>query len=310
VFSGFALLLDTGRMTKKAYPVKHLKAPPPGSGFRAHAAAAAVYPVLSAPDEEDLVSRWKTSGDEAALCTLVGSHMRLIVSLASRWQSSGLDAGDLIGEGTSGFMRAVHGFDPHRGARLATYGAWWIRKHLRTFVLEQGHPLGLALPEKPGRLYLGLRAAARRAGAEPGNLSPENVRLIAEDLQATPEEVIRADCLLALGVIALDAQPENNGAYPDMLAGGGLTPEEILSDSQGQDADALLMKRLLDEVAMLGEREKSILTGRRLTIPQMTLESLARRWNISGERVRQIEIRALDVLRDRLTSGSDELLAA
>jgi RNA polymerase sigma-32 factor len=261
-------------------------------------AEAARYPLLTQEEENALVSRWRESGDRAALDKLLGSHLRLVIKLARGLRGYGVPIEDLIAEGNVGLMQAAQRYDPERQVRFATYAAWWIRASMHELVLKSGSIVRTVRTGDQKKLFFNLRRmkAQRAQLGETGELSAEAVGEIAKQLGVSEADVREMDQRLGIGDVSLDAPLTSEGedSRIDFLSDDQApTPEATIAEEDERDK-----RRLLLDSAMSGlnERERHILKERRLSEEPRTLEELSQVYGVSRERIRQIEARALEKL--------------
>jgi RNA polymerase sigma-32 factor len=255
------------------------------------------YPLLEAEEELSLTRRWRAGRDPAAVQTLVSSHLRLVAKIALGYRGYGLPVADLIAEGNLGLMQALDRFDPERGFRLATYAMWWIRASIQEYVLRSWSVVKLGTTTAQKRLFFNLRKLKGRIQAlEEGDLPPETVTLIGNRLGVPEKDVILMNRRLQSVDPSLNAPLNGDGEsqWQDWLVADGEDQETSLAHSQ-----ELIDRRRLLAGAMerLSERERTIIVERRLKDEPSTLEDLSRVYEISRERVRQIEAKAMEKLQ-------------
>jgi RNA polymerase sigma-32 factor len=255
------------------------------------------FPMLEASEEFALAKRWADEGDEEAAHTLVTSHLRLVAKIAMGYRGYGLPLGELISEGNVGMMQAVMRFDPDRGFRLATYAMWWIRASIQEYILHSWSLVKMGTTAAQKKLFFNLRKLKGQMQAiEDGDLSPEHVSTIATRLNVSEGDVIQMNRRIGNPDTSLNAplREEGDGEWQDWLVDQDEGQEVRLGSSE-----ELHSRRNLLEGAMRGltERERQILSERRLKDNPTTLEHLSQRYGISRERVRQIEVRAFEKLQ-------------
>ena len=259
------------------------------------------FPTLTCEQEVSLAHRWREHREVEALDTLVASHLRLVAKIAIGYRGYCLPLDDLIAEGTIGLMLAAKKFDPDLGVRLSTYAMWWIRASIREYALRSWSMVKVGTTAAQKKLFFNLRRIkARLAAVDDGNLSPEHVAEIARQLQVTEQDVIGMNQRLAGPDYSLNAPPhlDAGGEAQDWLIDECPNPEEqLLLRRQRQDRKARLAKAM----EQLTDREKWVLTERRLRENPTRLEDLAVKLSISRERVRQIEGHAIEKLRRAMT---------
>ena len=280
----------------------NLPAPSPEQGLNRYLQEIRRFPMLEPEEEYMLAKRWVDHQDTEAAHQLVTSHLRLAAKIAMGYRGYGLPQAEVISEANVGLMQAVKRFDPDKGFRLATYAMWWIRAAIQEYILRSWSLVKLGTTSAQKKLFFNLRKAKSRIGAlEDGDLRPENVARIAHDLNVSEEEVIAMNRRLAGSDASLNATVGSDGegatSWQDWL-------EDEEADQAGQYAerDELEMRRglLVEAMDVLNERERDILTERRLKDDPVTLEELSGRYDVSRERIRQIEVRAFEKLQDRM----------
>jgi RNA polymerase sigma-32 factor len=253
--------------------------------------------MLTAEEEYQLSKRWKEAADEQAAHKLVTSHLRLVAKIAMGYRGYGLPVGELISEGNVGMMQAVKRFDPDRGFRLATYAMWWIRAAIQEYILHSWSLVKMGTTAAQKKLFFNLRRLKGQMSAlEEGDLKPEQVEKIARTLQVPEADVISMNRRLASPDNSLNApvRADSDGEWQDWLVDDSETQEEVLAERQ----DMSNRRELLGEaLKTLNDRERHILIERRLKDEPTTLEELSQQYNISRERVRQIEVRAFEKLQ-------------
>jgi RNA polymerase sigma-32 factor len=255
------------------------------------------FPMLSPEEELDLAKRWKESGDERAAHKLVTSHLRLVAKIAMGYRGYGLPVGELISEGNVGMMQAVKRFDPDRGFRLATYAMWWIRAAIQEYILHSWSLVKMGTTAAQKKLFFNLRRLkAQMSALEEGDLQSEQVEKIARVLQVPEQDVVSMNRRLASPDHSLNApvRADSEGEWQDWLVDEQETQESELSDREDLSNRRMLLGEALKT---LNERERHILIERRLKDEPTTLEELSQQYNISRERVRQIEVRAFEKLQ-------------
>ena len=255
------------------------------------------FPMLTPEEELRLAKNWKEHGDERAAHKLVTSHLRLVAKIAMGYRGYGLPVGELISEGNVGMMQAVKRFDPDRGFRLATYAMWWIRAAIQEYILHSWSLVKMGTTAAQKKLFFNLRRLkAQMSALDEGDLKSEQVEKIAKALQVPENDVISMNRRLASPDHSLNApvRADSEGEWQDWLVDDAETQESELADRE----DLTNRRMLLGEALKgLNERERHILIERRLKDEPTTLEELSQQYNISRERVRQIEVRAFEKLQ-------------
>ena len=272
--------------------------------LRTFTAQANRYPMLLPEQEAQLARDWTERQDRRAFDQLVHSHMRLAVKVAGKYARSGLPVGDLVSEANIGLVKAVQRFDPARGFRLATYALWWIRAEVQSFVLHNWSLLKGGNTATLKRLFFNLRQTQRRLGIHDRVMSDAEAAQVAETLSATVEDVREMEHRFATPVSSLNVPVGEDGDHEaiDMLADETDSVEEQLADRGELNARRALMT---DALTQLGDRERHIFAARNLAEQPVTLETLARQYGVSKERIRQIESGAYKKVVRRVRSQAD-----
>jgi RNA polymerase sigma-32 factor len=266
------------------------------------------FPMLEPNEEYMLAKAWKEKGDVAAAHQLVTSHLRLVAKIAMGYRGYGLPVADLISEGNLGMMHAVKKFEPEKGFRLATYAMWWIKAAIQEYILRSWSLVKIGTTAGQKKLFFNLRRIKGQIQAiDDGDLKPEQVTQIATQLNVTEDEVMSMNQRMAGNDrslnVPLSRDGEGGGEWQDWLQDESPDQEATFADHEEYDARKNLM---LDAMQGLNQREQRILAARRLSEPPLTLEDLATEFNISRERIRQIEVRAFEKLqkavRDKATA--------
>ena len=255
------------------------------------------FPLLEPEQEYTLAKRWREGGDRDAAQQLVTSHLRLAAKVAMGFRGYGLPISEMISEASVGLMRAVELFEPDKGFRFATYATWWIRAAIHQYILRSWSLVKLGTTSRQRKLFFKLRAAKSRIAALDGSLRPDQVTLIAQNLGVMEQDVVDMDQRLG-GDISLNSPVrEDDGASErqDWLVDGSASQEAVLVESEESD---IRRTALRESLPVLNERERSIFFDRRLADRPITLEALAEQHGVSRERVRQIEMRAFQKVRD------------
>ncbi|SMX37421.1 RNA polymerase sigma factor RpoH [Octadecabacter ascidiaceicola] len=286
----------------------NLPAPSPEQGLNRYMQDIRKFPMLEPDEEYMLAKRWVDHEDTEAAHKMVTSHLRLAAKIAMGYRGYGLPQAEVISEANVGLMQAVKRFDPEKGFRLATYAMWWIRASIQEYVLRSWSMVKLGTTSAQKKLFFNLRKAKNRIGAlEEGDLRPENVERIAHDLGVTEDEVISMNRRMSGGDASLNATVGSEGE-------GTMQWQDWLEDESADQAgdyeakDELDMRRELMAEAMdvLNDREKDILMQRRLMEKAITLEELSGQYDVSRERIRQIEVRAFEKLQKKMQTLARE----
>ena len=271
------------------------------------------FPILAPEEEYMLAKRWTEHQDTEAAAKLVNSHLRLVAKIAMGYRGYGLPVSELISEGNIGLMQGVKKFEPERGFRLATYAMWWIRASIQEFILRSWSLVKMGTTAAQKKLFFNLRRMKNRIDAfEEGDLKPEDVTKIATDLGVTEDDVISMNRRMAMGgdtSLNVPLREEGEGTWQDFLVDSGPLQDERVADAEETRVRHDLLVEAMDA---LNDREKHILTERRLSDEPKTLEELSQVYNVSRERIRQIEVRAFEKLQKALMNlaGERRLLPA
>ncbi|GIX19586.1 RNA polymerase sigma factor RpoH [Erythrobacter cryptus] len=269
------------------------------------------FPVLTAEQEYMLAKRYQEHGDPEAAAQLVSSHLRLVAKIAMGYRGYGLPLADLISEGNVGLMQGVKKFDPDRGFRLATYAMWWIKASIQEFILRSWSLVKMGTTAAQKKLFFNLRRMKKQLEAyEDADLSPEDVARIATDLGVPEAEVVNMNRRMMLGGdaslnVALRGDEDGSGQWQDWLVDDRPLQDETVAEAEEWQ---LRQEMLAEAMQSLNERERHILTERRLTDNPQTLEELSQEYDVSRERIRQIEVRAFEKLQKAMQRIAGERL--
>ncbi len=261
------------------------------------------FPMLEPEQEFMLAKAWVDHGDRDAAHQLVTSHLRLAAKIAMGYRGYGLPTAEVVSEANVGLMQAVKRFDPDKGFRLATYAMWWIRASIQEYILRSWSLVKLGTTAAQKKLFFNLRKAKGKIGAlEDGDLRPEHVEKIATDLGVTETEVISMNRRMSGGGDSslnapLKGDGEGTSEWQDWLADDDADQATAYAEEQELDVRRELLTAAMDT---LNEREAHILTERRLKEDPVTLEDLSKVYDVSRERIRQIEVRAFEKLQKRM----------
>jgi RNA polymerase sigma-32 factor len=280
----------------------NLPAPTPEGGLNRYLQEIRKFSMLEPEEEYMLAKRWVEDQDTAAAHKMVTSHLRLAAKIAMGYRGYGLPQAEVISEANVGLMQAVKRFDPEKGFRLSTYAMWWIRASIQEYILRSWSLVKLGTTSAQKKLFFNLRKAKARIGAlEDGDMHPDNVARIANDLSVTEEEVISMNRRMSGGDASLNAtiSADGEGAaqWQDWLEDESADQAGDLEASNELNVRREMMAEAMD---VLNDREKDILTQRRLQDKPITLEELSGQYDVSRERIRQIEVRAFEKLQTRM----------
>ena len=281
---------------------RNLPAPSPENGLSRYLQEIRKFPMLEPEQEYMLAKRWIEEQDSDAAHQMVTSHLRLAAKIAMGYRGYGLPQAEVISEANVGLMQAVKRFDPEKGFRLATYAMWWIRASIQEYILRSWSLVKMGTTSAQKKLFFNLRKAKSRIGAlDEGDMHPDNVSKIAGDLGVSEAEVVSMNRRLSGGDASLNAMISADGES-SMEWQDWLEDEDADQAADYEFQDELSMRRDMLNSAMSGlnDREKDILTQRRLVDEVKTLEELSENYGVSRERVRQIEVRAFEKLQDKM----------
>ena len=263
------------------------------------------FPMLDAEEEYMLAKNWRESGNLKAAHKLVTSHLRLVAKIAMGYRGYGLPVNELISEGNIGLMQAVKKFDPDKGFRLATYAMWWIKASIQEYVLRSWSLVKMGTTTAQKKLFFNLKKIKNQiAPGQDGDLKDEQVNEISKRLNVESHEVVNMNRRMMGQEKSLN-DPIKSGEtdeWQDWLVDDNLDQELIVSQKQEYDDK----KELLDNaMKILNDREKEIITARRLAEEPKTLEELSKKYKISRERIRQIETKAFEKLQKSMINASN-----
>ncbi|MBB3939416.1 RNA polymerase sigma-32 factor [Novosphingobium fluoreni] len=256
------------------------------------------FPVLAPEREYMLAQRYREHEDRDAAAQLVTSHLRLVAKIAMGYRGYGLPVSELISEGNIGLMQGVKKFEPERGFRLATYAMWWIKASIQEYILRSWSLVKMGTTAAQKKLFFNLRRMKKNLDAyEDSDLHPDHVTTIATKLGVSETEVVNMNRRMMMGGDAslnVSLREEGEGQWMDILQDDNPLQDEIVADAEEKTVRHDL---LIEAMGSLNERERDILTERRLTDDPKTLEELSQVYHVSRERVRQIEVRAFEKLQ-------------
>jgi RNA polymerase sigma-32 factor len=255
------------------------------------------FPVLERDQEYALAKRWREHGDHEAADQLVTSHLRLAAKIAMGYRGYGLPMVEIVSEGNIGLMQALNRFEPERGVRFSTYAMWWIKAAIQEYILRSWSLVKIGTTAAQRKLFFKLRSAKNRIAAfETGDLHPDHVASIAKDLDVADQEVVDMNRRL-VGDRSINVplhEDGETGEWQDRLIDESPSPEAIVVE---QDEKERRLGALTAAIEVLNGRERLIFEARHLADEPQTLEQLAEKFNVSRERIRQIEVRAFEKVR-------------
>ena len=279
----------------------------PEGGLSRYLAEIRKFPMLEKDEEFMLAKRWQEHEDAEAAHKLVTSHLRLVAKIAMGYRGYGLPIAEVISEGNVGLMQSVKKFDPDKGFRLATYAMWWIRASIQEYILRSWSLVKMGTTAAQKKLFFNLRRMKSQMKAlEDGDLHPDQVEQIATKLGVTDDDVISMNRRLSGPDASLNAplRAESEAEWQDWLTDDDAeSAEEELAQS---DELHSRMAMLQDAMGALNERERHIIEERKLAEEPKTLEDLAQVYNVSRERIRQIEVRAFEKLQTEMLRLAEE----
>ena len=256
------------------------------------------FPMLEADEEYMLAKRYKEHADPGAAQKLITSHLRLVAKIAMGYRGYGLPISEVISEGNVGLMHAVKRFEPEKGFRLATYAMWWIRAAIQEYVLRSWSLVKIGTTAAQKRLFFNLRKVKGQIAAlDDGSLHPDQIKQIATTLNVTEDDVVQMNSRLS-GDASLNSPmraDEGSSEWQDWLVDDTPDQETTLGETEEFDERMAMLNKAMD---VLNERERAIFQARRLQDNPATLEELAQQYDVSRERIRQIEVRAFEKVQD------------
>ncbi len=283
--------------------ISNLPSPSVG-GLSLYLAQIKKFPMLDAEEEYMLAKNWKENGNLQSAHKLVTSHLRLVAKIAMGYRGYGLPVNELISEGNIGLMQAVKKFDPEKGFRLATYAMWWIKASIQEYVLRSWSLVKMGTTTAQKKLFFNLKKIKNQiAPGQEGDLKDEQVNEISKRLDVDSKEVINMNRRMMGQEKSLN-DPIKSGEtdeWQDWLVDNSLDQELIISQKQEYNDKKVL---LYDAMKILNQREKEIISLRRLSENPKTLEELSKKYKISRERIRQIETKAFEKLQKSMINAS------
>ena len=262
------------------------------------------FPMLNAEEEYMLAKSWKDSGDLKSAQKLVTSHLRLVAKIAMGYKGYGLPVSELVSEGNIGLMQAVKKYDPEKGFRLATYAMWWIKASIQEYILRSWSLVKIGTTTAQKKLFFNLKKIKNKLSiTSSGNLRPEHIKEISKRLKVKKEEVVSMDQRLQGKEKSLNDPIKEDGGHEwqDWIVDDSIDQELKLS----QDQELKERKKLMNNaMSILNQREKEILTARKLSENISTLEDLSKKYKISRERIRQIENKAFEKLQKHMLNSA------
>ena len=286
----------------------NLPAATPEGGLNRYMQDIRKFPMLEAEEEYMLAKAWVERQDSAAAHKMVTSHLRLAAKIAMGYRGYGLPQAEVVSEANVGLMQAVKKFDPEKGFRLATYAMWWIRASIQEYVLRSWSLVKMGTTSGQKKLFFNLRKAKSKIGAyDDGDLRPEQIMKIATDLGVREAEVVSMNRRMSGGDASLNVMVGSDGdsstQWQDWLQDDSA---DQAGDYEENDEISVRSEMLSKAMGVLNDREKDIMMQRRLQDRAITLEELSGRYNVSRERIRQIEVRAFEKLQNRMRELAED----
>ncbi len=263
-------------------------------------------PILSASEEYEYATKWTRDHDAAAAEKLVASHLRMVVSVAYDFRNYGVPFGDLIASGNMGLMQALQKFDPEKGFRFSTYAMFWIRAEIYETILQNWSIVKIGTSANQKRVFFNLARARRALGIMDGNLSDDQTKQIADYLNVPENDVRRMSTRMSARDVSLNAPVHTDDDARDILSNMPDDKDSIQDNMERIEFRRRGYELLRENLDKLPTRDREILVARRLSDPALTLEALSQKYGVSRERVRQIEERAYNKLRDAILAASQE----
>jgi RNA polymerase sigma-32 factor len=286
----------------------NLPAATPEGGLNRYMQDIRKFPMLEAEEEYMLAKAWVERQDSAAAHKMVTSHLRLAAKIAMGYRGYGLPQAEVVSEANVGLMQAVKKFDPEKGFRLATYAMWWIRASIQEYVLRSWSLVKMGTTSGQKKLFFNLRKAKSKIGAyDDGDLRPEQITKIATDLGVKEAEVVSMNRRMSGGDASLNVMVGSDGdsstQWQDWLQDDSA---DQAGDYEENNEISVRSEMLSKAMGVLNDREKDIMMQRRLQDRAITLEELSGRYNVSRERIRQIEVRAFEKLQNRVRELAED----
>ena len=265
------------------------------------------FPILEKSEEQLLARRWRDNGDSDAAHRLVTSHLRLVAKMAMKYRGYGLPVADLVSEGNIGLMKAVKKFDPDLGFRLSTYAMWWIKASITEYVLKSWSMVKLGTLASQKKLFFSLRSIKSKLNIlDGGELTPEQADQLSEVMNISSDDITNMNRRLSTRDLSLNAplsSDEDGLEFQDTLVAQGPNPESQFAKAEELSHHSNI---LMEAMQTLPERERDILSERRLSDSPETLEVMGKKYGISRERVRQLEVRAFDKIQAAVKAAVED----
>jgi RNA polymerase sigma-32 factor len=277
------------------------------NGFLKYLREIQKFPLLTEEEEFEFGERFARTGDKIAAKMLIQSHLRLVVKMARKFKNYGLPIIDLVSEGNLGLMQAVKKFDPHKGFRFATYAMWWIRAYMQDYILRSWSLVKIGTTAAQKKLFFNLHKIKKKLGASPDKaLLPDHITHIANNLHVLPKEVVEMNSRLSQSDTSLNkliGDEDNSSEMVDLMESDDASQEEIAIRNQEKSRQEAMFQKAF---ATLNEREQDILLKRQMLENPLTLEELSQIYQVSRERIRQIEENAIRKIKKEIAKCSPE----
>ena len=265
------------------------------------------FPMLEKEEEQMLAIRWRDKQDTDAAHKLVTSHLRLVAKMAMKYRGYGLPVADLVSEGNIGLMKAVKKFNPDLGFRLSTYAMWWIKASITEYILKSWSLVKLGTVASQKKLFFSLRNLKSRLNIlDNGELTSEQAKQLSDAMRVSSDEIVNMNRRLSTRDLSLNApmsKDEEGAEFQDSLVDNTPTPETLVANAEERGHQSAILKEALKT---LPERERNILSERRLKDNPLTLKKLGQEYGISRERVRQLEVRAFEKVQKAVKAAIAE----
>lgn len=284
------------QLEKKQETKIHAQLPATTNTIERYLAEIGNHPILSREEEHKLATKYKEDGDLESARQLIRANLKFVVKVANEYKNYGINPMDVIQEGNLGLMQAVKRFDPTRGYRLISYAVWWIRAYIQNYVVKTWSLVKVGTTQAQRKLFYKLRSTKNEMDLTKQQLSPEDYKLLADKLGVPDQAVIEMDKRMKTKDFSLDTEikDKSEATHLDFLQDKRLDQEDIISKAQEEE---VVQEGLSDALEILNDREKYIIKNRVLSESPLTLEEIGQKYEISRERVRQIESAALKKIR-------------
>lgn len=283
--------------TRELVPAMPTHLNTPGVNLGAYINTVHQIPILSPEEEKELAHRYYDEGDVEAARLLVMSHLRFVIHIARSYSGYGLNQADLIQEGNLGLMKAVKRFDPNKGVRLVSFAVHWIKAEIHEFVIKNWRIVKVATTKAHRKLFFNLRSLKKSSN----QLTLDEAAAIAQDLGVTVKQVLEMESRLTSYDASFELQDsdDDDGRYaPQLFLEDGYDPAQVVEDADWEENTTTALQSAMQT---LDDRSRDIITQRWLADNKSTLHDLAAQYNISAERVRQIEKNAMDKIKNAIT---------